>query len=146
MTRYSPGIELWAEPLAALRRIQDEINRAFGEQRLPTAAEFPPINIWRGQDAVIVTAEVPGVRLDDMELMVHQNTLTIKGRRAADAAEPDGSFHRRERSYGTFGRTIALPFNVDPDQVRAHCENGILSVTLPRPESEKPKKIKITRT
>lgn len=145
MTRYSPGLELWAEPLAALRRIQDEINRAFGEQRLPGATEFPPINVWRGQDSVIVTAEVPGVRLDDMDLTVHQNTLTIKGRRVADASEPDVSFHRRERSYGAFARTIALPFNVEPDQVRASCENGILSVTLPRPETEKPKKIKITK-
>lgn len=145
MTRYSPGFEVWAEPLAALRRIQDEINRAFGEQRAATTTEFPPINVWRGPDGVLVTAEVPGVRIEDIELTVHQNTLTIKGKRTAEASEPDVSFHRRERSYGPFGRTIALPFNVDPDQVRAQCDNGILSVTLPRPESEKPKKIRITR-
>lgn len=145
MTRYSPGFEVWAEPLAALRRIQDEINRAFSEQRVPASAEFPPINVWRGQDSVIVTAEVPGVRLEDMELTVHQNTLTIKGTRTAEASEPDVGFHRRERAYGAFSRTIALPFNVDPEQVRASCENGILSVNLPRPEAEKPKKIKISK-
>lgn len=145
MIRYSPGFEVWAEPLAALRRIQDEINRAFGEQRAPAAAEFPPINVWRGQDGVIVTAEVPGVRLEDMALTVHQNTLTITGRRTAEAGEPEVAFHRRERTYGAFGRTIALPFNVDPDQVHASCENGILSVRLPRPESEKPKTIRISK-
>jgi HSP20 family protein len=145
MIRYSPGGEFWAEPLAALRRIQDEINRAFGEYGAPETSESPPINIWRGQDGVIVTAEVPGVPIADIELTVHQNTLTIKGLRHAEAKEPEVSFHRRERVYGSFARTIALPFNVDPDRVRASCENGILTIELPRPETEKPKKIHIAK-
>ena len=79
MVRYPPGAELWGEPLATLRRIQDEINRAFGDQRWVPSSEFPPINVWRGQDGVIVTAEVPGIKLDAIDLTVHQNTLTIKG-------------------------------------------------------------------
>lgn len=144
MIRYTPGVDLWGEPLATLRRIQDEINRTFNEPQAP-AAEYPALNIWRGEDAVLVTAEVPGVRMEDMELTVHQNTLTIKGRRAPVAAEPDVSFHRRERTYGSFARTIALPFNVDPDRVQASAENGVLTITLPRPDAERPRKIQISK-
>jgi HSP20 family protein len=146
MARYSPGADLWAEPLVTLRRIQDEINRAFSDQRLVPTSEFPPLNIWRGQDGVIVTAEVPGVSLDAIDLTVHQNTLTIKGRREPGATNADVSFHRRERTFGPFSRTITLPFSVDADQVRASANNGILTVELPRPESDKPRKIKINRS
>ena len=146
MVRYSPGVDPWAEPLSALRRIQDEINRAFGDQRWIPSAEFPPINVWRGPDGIIVTAEIPGVKLDDVDLTVHQNTLTIKGRREPEAKEPEASFHRRERTFGPFTRTVALPYNVDADQVRASAQNGILTVHLPRPESDKPRKIKISQS
>jgi HSP20 family protein len=145
MIRYSPGLDLWSEPLVTLRRIQDEINRAFGDQRVAATAEFPPVNVWRGEDGIVVTAEVPGVRLDDMDLSVHQNTLTIKGKREVQAQEPDVSFHRRERLYGPFGRTIALPFPVDSERVTASSENGVLTIVLPRPESDKPRKIHISR-
>jgi HSP20 family protein len=77
---------------------------------------------------------------------VHQNTLTIKGRREPEAKEPEAGFHRRERTFGPFLRTIALPFNVDPEQVKATAQNGILTVELPRPESDKPRKIKISQS
>ena len=144
MAYYPGGRDPFMDPLTALRRIQDEVNRTFGGFR-PAAqnVEYPPLNIWRTQDGLIVQAEVPGVRLDDLEITVHQNTLTLKGRREAEAKEPDAAFHRRERAYGTFGRTITLPYNVDPDGVKASASNGILSIGLPRPESEKPKRIPI---
>jgi HSP20 family protein len=143
MIRYSPGLDVWAEPLATLRRIQDEINRAFGDQRAMPSAEFPPINIWRSSDGVVVTAEMPGVSLDGVDLTVHQNTLTIKGRREPEAKEPDVSFHRRERTFGPFSRSITLPFSVDPEQVKASAQSGILKIELPRPETDKPRKIRI---
>ncbi len=100
MVRYSPGVDLWGEPLAPLRRIQEEINRAFGEQRWAPSAEFPPINIWRGPEGIIVTAEIPGVSLDAVDLTVHQNTLTIKGRREPEAKEPEPA------STGASGRSV----------------------------------------
>ena len=146
MVRYPPGAELWGEPHATLRRIQEEINRAFGDQRWVPSGEFPPINVWRGQDGVIVTAEVPGIKLESIDLTVHQNTLTIKGTREPEAREPEASFHRRERTFGPFARTVALPFNVDADQVKASAQNGILTIELPRPESDRPRKINISRS
>lgn len=145
MVRYAPGLDLWAEPLSALRRIQDEMNRAFGDPRWSAAAEFPPMNIWRGEDGVIVTAEIPGVPLDQLDVVVHQNTLTIKGRREPEAKEPEVNFHRRERAYGSFARTVALPFNVDPEKVKANAEHGVLTVELPRPEADKPRRIQIAK-
>ena len=146
MARYSPGVDPWAEPISALRRIQDEINRAFGDQRWVPSAEFPPLNVWRGPDGIVVTAEIPGVKMDAVDLTVHQNTLTIKGGREPEAKEPEASFHRRERAFGPFTRTIALPYNVDADQVKASAQSGILTVHLPRPESDKPRKIKISQS
>jgi HSP20 family protein len=146
MVRYPPGAELWAEPLATLRRIQDEINRAFGDQRWMPAGEYPPINIWRGPDGVIVTAEMPSVALGTIDLTVHQNTLTIKGRREPEVNEAGTIYHKRERTFGPFARSIELPFNVDPDKVKASMQNGILTVELPRPESDKPRKIHISKS
>jgi HSP20 family protein len=143
--RYPGGTEFWAEPLTTLRRIQDEINRAFSEPRWSAGGEFPPVNIWRGEGGIMVTAEVPGVALDQLDLSVQQNTLTIRGRREPEAKEPEAGFHRRERSYGPFARTIQLPFAVDPDRVKASMDQGILTIEMPRPDADKPRKIHITQ-
>lgn len=143
MARYATPTEFWVEPLATLRRIQDEINRAFGDEQAAVEGEFPPMNIWRGEEGVVVTAQIPGVPLDDLDLLVHLNSLTIKGRRQAESPPAEGNFHRRERVLGPFARTVTLPFNVDPERVRASAENGILRIDLPRPETDKPRKIQI---
>jgi HSP20 family protein len=143
MALYRPAADQWADPLSALRRIQDEVNRTFGGYRFQEAIEFPPLNVWRGEQGVKVVAEVPGVKLDQMEISVHQNTLTIKGTREPEVKEADVAVHRSEREYGAFTRTVTLPFNVDPEQVKASVHNGILSIELPRPESDKPKRIAI---
>jgi len=145
MVRYSPGMELWSDPLSTLRRIQEEMNRGVDAARLGTTSEFPPLNVWRGEGGVLVSAEIPGVSIDNIELTVHQNTLTIKGKSVPGGNIPEESFHRRERHYGPFARTIALPYNVDSDKVKAATNNGILTVELPRPETEKPKRIEITQ-
>lgn len=145
MARYTVPNEFWVEPLATLKRIQDEINRAFGDEYVGREAEFPVVNIWRGEEGIIVTAQVPGVPLDGLDLTVHQNTLTIKGKRDLDIPEGEVNFHRRERAAGAFARTVALPFNVDPEQVRASADCGILTVELPRPEADKPRKINISK-
>lgn len=143
MARYSTPTEFWIEPLATLKRIQDEINRAFGEERTATESEFPPMNVWRGEEGIIVTAQIPGVSLNQLDLSVHLNSLTIKGVRQAEPPPADVSFHRRERVFGPFARTISLPFNVDAERVRATAESGILRIELPRPETDKPRRIPI---
>lgn len=146
MVRYAPPNDFWVEPLATLKRIQDEINRAFGDEYTQREAEYPPINVWRGESGIVVTAQVPGVPLEDLDVTVHQNTLTIKGTRTDPRKQGDVSFHRRERAFGPFVRTVGLPFSVDPDQVRASAECGILTIELPRPESDRPRKIQINKS
>ncbi|MCW5700519.1 MAG: Hsp20/alpha crystallin family protein [Rhodospirillales bacterium] len=137
------GFGHWEGGDSPLRRLQEDINRAFGDMRWPQAVEFPPMNLWRGPEGVIVTAEVPGIGLQDMEITVHQNALIIKGRREQPTHAAGVSYHRQEREYGPFARTVTLPFNVDPDSVKATAQNGVLMIELPRPEADKPKRIQI---
>lgn len=143
MIRYTPGAERWGEPLTMLRRMQDEVNRVFGEARFGHSPEFPPINIWRGEAGTLILAEIPGVRLEDIEVTVLQNTLTFKGRRDPEATET--GFHRRERWHGPFARSISLPDVIDPERVVARAVAGILTIELPRPEADKPRRIVVNR-
>ncbi|MBW8269622.1 Hsp20/alpha crystallin family protein [Caldovatus aquaticus] len=137
----------WLDPLREMERMRQEMDRLFGELMPTLRREFPPMNIWAGENGVVVTAQVPGVRPDDLEITVHENTLTLKGRREPDpqAAAPDVAYHRQERSYGSFARTVALPFRVDPEKVNARFDNGILTVELPRPEADKPRRIQVKK-
>jgi HSP20 family protein len=135
----------WRDPLRELRRMQDEFDRVYGTQAR-VSEEFPPLNLWTGEQGAVLTAALPGVEPDSLEITVHQDTLTLKGKRAPDTGEGDATFHRRERRHGTFGRTIALPFSVDSDHVEARLEDGILSLMLPRHESERPRRIEISKS
>jgi HSP20 family protein len=142
MAMFGPGSQdPWGDAVGALRRMQEEMNRTLGAGFV--ASEFPPVNVWRGEDGIVVTAEVPGVSLGDIEVVVHQNTLTIKGRREAAPGVAEASYHRRERIAGPFSRTISLPFNVDAGRVSATADAGVLTIELPRPEADKPRRIHI---
>jgi HSP20 family protein len=88
---------------------------------------------------VVVTAELPGVTRDDVTLNLRDDVLTLEGKR-----EPEnGNWQRRERAYGTFSRAVQLPFRIDPDEVQARFDNGVLEVELERLEADRPKKIEI---
>ena len=103
--------------LRDLRRAQEDMNRLFGGVRFAPRSEFPAVNVWAGADGAIVTAEVPGVSPDQIDVTVHQDTVTLRGKREPEAAAGDAVEHRRERTYGPFVRTVVLPFRVDADQV-----------------------------
>ncbi|GAB4527104.1 MAG: Hsp20/alpha crystallin family protein [Roseibium sp.] len=135
----------WMDPFRELERMHQEMGRLFGGLRIGRTADFPAVNLWAGEKGVVVTALVPGIEPDTIEITAHRNTLTLKGKREQEAAGDDVTYHRRERSYGSFSRTIALPFNVDPEKVDARFENGVLSIELPRPEEDKPKRIKVQK-
>jgi HSP20 family protein len=135
----------WQDPLRELRRMQEEFGRAYGAQAR-VSEEFPPLNLWTGEQGAVLTAALPGIEPDSLEITVHQDTLTLKGERAPDIDEGGATYHRRERRHGAFGRTVALPFGVDSDHVEARVEDGILSLMLPRHESERPKRIEISKS
>jgi HSP20 family protein len=134
---------LGLDPFLELRRMQSEMNRLFSGFSAAAAREFPPINIWLGENSVVVTAELPGVRREDVNISLQDDVLTLEGSRQPLLKQQDVKWHRRERAYGTFTRTVQLPFRVDPDKVQARYTNGILEIELERLEADRPKKIQI---
>ena len=127
-----------------MRRAQDDMTRLFGGLRLGLRTEFPAANVWANPDGALITAQVPGVQPDQLDVTVHQDTVTLRGKRDPEPIEGEVIVHRRERPYGAFTRTFILPFRVDADRVSARFNRGILTLELPRPESDKPRHVKIT--
>jgi HSP20 family protein len=129
--------------LRDMRRAQEEMNRLFGGLRFALRSEFPSVNIWVGADGAIVTAQVPGVSPDQLDVTVHQDTVTLRGKREPEALGSDAVVHRQERPQGPFNRTLVLPFRADAERVSARFDRGILTLELPRPESDRPRQVKI---
>jgi HSP20 family protein len=122
------------------------MDRMFGRYtgtRLPFAApSYPLLNISEDDDRVYVEAELPGMELEDLEILVHGSQLSIKGQRPEPSGEGQ-TWHRQERGYGKFARLVELPFDVDQAKVEAHLRNGILTITLPKREESKPRRIEV---
>jgi HSP20 family protein len=131
------------DPFAEMRRMQSEMNRLFGGFTAATARDFPPVNVWLGENSVVVTAELPGVTGDDVNLNLQDDVLSLAGKREPRTQQENVDWQRRERVYGSFSRAIQLPFRVDPNKILARFNNGILEVELQRLEADRPKKIEI---
>lgn len=134
--------------LGQIQQFQNEMNRLLdrwnedGPRSLGWSA-FPPINVWEDGDTLHVEAELPGMKLADLEIFVTSNNqLTIKGERKS--AAPENSVrHRQERGVGKFLRTLTLPFAVDANTVEARLEHGILLIQLHKHEAAKARKITV---
>jgi len=131
------------DPFVELRRMQSEMNRLFSGLGTSAAREFPPINVWLGENSVVVTAELPGITAEDVNLNLQEDVLTLAGRRQPAQGQENVNWQRRERAYGTFSRTVQLPFRVDPDKVQARFNNGVLEIELERLEADRPRRIEI---
>src|SRR5690349_25094215 len=131
------------DPFVELRRMQSEMNRLFTGFNATAARDFPPINIWLGEDSVVVTAELPGVTREDVNLNLQEDVLTLAGRRQPSPEQENVNWQRRERTYGSFSRAVQLPFRVDPDKVQARFTDGVLEIELQRLEADRPRKIEI---
>ncbi|MBN1547246.1 MAG: Hsp20/alpha crystallin family protein [Syntrophaceae bacterium] len=131
------------DPFREMQRLQGEMNRLFSSVDPQIGHEYPPINVWSGEDNAIVTAEVPGIDPATFDISVIGDTLTISGKVDPEMLKEGESYHRQERSYGRFNRILQLPFHVDAAKVEAKYEKGILRITLPRAEEDKPKKVTI---
>jgi HSP20 family protein len=127
-------------------QLQREMNRLFdanSKGRVFNSPSYPAINIWTNEDGQLITAEMPGVDPENLDIDVTGDALSISGERKQAEAPEGARYHRRERSFGSFSRTVQLPFMIDPNQVEASFQNGVLQIQLPRAEADKPKKIKI---
>jgi HSP20 family protein len=103
---------------------------------------YPPINVFAQDDDFVAIIELPGVSKDSLQIEAKENTIRISGRKTIGYAQ-DVSIHRRERLSGEFDRTLTLPVQINPDDIKAECREGVLAVFIPRAESEKPRTIKI---
>jgi HSP20 family protein len=128
-----------ADPFALMRRMSRDLDRAFGAE----ASAFPAVNVWQSEEAVAITAELPGIEPSDIEITVKDNLLTLTGERKAPDIAGDATWHRRERAFGRFARTIRLPFPARDDQVQARFANGVLRIAVARPEEDRPRRIEI---
>lgn len=132
---------MWRE----MDRLQKDMNRLFedfGPVRR-SAPGYPAMNVWTNEDGVTITAEVPGVNHEDIDVSVIGETLTLSGERKQEETVEDARYHRRERGYGKFSRTLQLPFHVNVEGIEATFRNGVLNVTLPRAEEDRPRKISV---
>ena len=103
---------------------------------------YPPLNVFQKDDAFTVIAEVAGIKKTDLKVQVKGNTIHLSGNKSV--TYPDkASLHRCERLEGRFDRAVTLPFEIDPDGVKAQCRDGILALFLPRAERDKPKLIQV---
>lgn len=123
-------------------RLRDEMERAFSGGDGSMA--HPAINLWEDDDNLFVETEVPGLELGDLEIFVNGgDQLTIQGERKQPNGKI-GSWHRQECSYGKFSRMVRLPSDVDADRVAAEFVDGVLSLTLPKKEEARPRRIEVT--
>jgi HSP20 family protein len=139
------------DSLRDVAAIQDRMSRVFEglygrpQEDLTRSAWVPAVDIYsNGQHELVLKAELPDMKLEEIELTVEDNTLTLRGEKKVDTEVTEEQFHRIERSHGTFARTFALPPTVDPEKVSAEYKAGVLTVRLPLREEAKPKQTKVT--
>ncbi len=127
-------------------RLQREMNRLFESYtpgRTRPAPGYPALNLWSSEEGLKVTAEMPGVNSDDLDVSVVGETLTLTGVRKPDQLPEEARYHRQERGFGKFSRSIQLPYAVDVKKVEALFKDGVLQISLPRAEETKPRKISV---
>jgi HSP20 family protein len=146
---YGTAVERW-EPFRNVNDIQGEVNRLFdsffGRPASVTAGErmwAPLTDMYETKDDLIVAFELPGVSEKDVNVSITGDMLTVRGERRFDHGDKDSGFHRLERVYGKFERSMALPIAVQSDKVKATYRDGVLEIRLPKVEAVKPKEIKI---
>lgn len=139
LTKYAPFNEFTTFPL---RAFEDTMNRLFAE---PNGRPWvPPVDILETEHELILKADVPDVKFEDIDVKMENGTLTLRGERKFESSgKREGGWHRVERSYGVFERVFTLPDTVDPEGVKAEYKNGVLTVTLPKKEIAKPRQVKI---
>ncbi len=139
------------EPFSTIRRLQEEMNRAFGGGASTEDAStsvvshwVPAVDIHEEQDRYVISADVPGVDPASIDVTMENGVLTISGERKSERSEERGNGARRvERLYGSFFRRFALPDSVDAEHVEARSQHGVLEVVIPKKAQVQPKKIKV---
>jgi HSP20 family protein len=136
----------YADPFEALFAFQRALEKRLSSDWLGNATAgtgtYPPVNVFQQGDDLVAILELPGVDKDELSVQAKDDTIRIAGRKSVDY--PEGvSVHRRERLWGVFDRTLALPMQIDPDGIKAEYNDGMLALFIPRAERDKPRTIQI---
>lgn len=146
LTRWNPAGDV-ATMSDRMERLFDEmVSRGLwrtGEERPLRGTWVPAVNILEREDAIVISADLPGLRPEDVEVTVEQGTLNIRGERKLEEMQEGETLHRVERLYGLFERSFTLPNTVDPNKIEARFRNGEMTLTLPKREESKPRSVKI---
>ena len=136
-----------------LMTLREKMNRLFEEAFITRGEEkelfsgtwTPSIDIYETEHALILSAEVPGIEENDIEIKIEDNTLTLHGERKFNKETKEENYHRIERAYGSFHRSFTLPNYIDQDKIKAEHENGILKITMPKKKELKPRKVNVLK-
>ncbi len=142
------------DPFEDMVRLQREVNRLFednsrsgghnGAERAAARTWAPAVDIVEDANGIVLKAELPGLKQEDIDIELTGDTLTIRGERKFEDAQRRDNYVRMERSYGTFQRSFTVGVPVDADNIRASYKDGVLEISLPKSEATKPKKVQVT--
>ena len=130
------------DPLQGFHYLEDAVTRLMNEPRT-SRPWSPAVDIVETEDAVTLKADLPDMKIEDIDIRVENGTMTLKGLRKFEKDKAVKDYHRIERSYGEFVRSFAVPNSVETDKVGAEYKNGVLTITLPKKDSSKPRQVKI---
>lgn len=145
-----PTLSTWPS-FGRLSDLRDEIDRLFESplSELTRTSQLlsgwkPALDVYENKDNFVVKAELPGMKKEDIEVSLHDGSLSISGERKTESKHEEGEVYRAERFFGRFQRTVTLPTAVAADKVKAAYNDGVLTITLPKTEEAKPKKIDVS--
>lgn len=135
-------------PIREVATLQDRVNSLFhdfaGDGQPVTAAAFAPlVDVFENGEKVVLKLDIPGIKEEDLDIRVENNTLSVRGERKFESEEKEENFHRIERRYGSFFRSFSLPTTVDTENVAATYNAGVLKLELKKKASAQPRQIKI---
>ena len=142
ITRWTPFQDMYTLQ-NRLSSLLQEANR--GEDETLTASAFvPPVDIYEDANHVVLNLEVPGMKLDDFDIQMENNALTVRGERRFEKETKEENYHRMERRYGSFARVFTLPNTLDPNTVKASYDAGVLTIEMGKRAEAKPKRIQVS--
>lgn len=138
----------WGQAWDPFRDLEREVDRLLASVSLSFSGirfgrEYPPVNVYEVENGLLLTAELPGTRPEDLEVLVADGVLTLKGKRTGPDGVPDDRYRRQERLRGAWHRSLTLPERIQEDQMRAEFTNGILKVLLPKAPTTTPRQIPV---
>jgi HSP20 family protein len=143
ITRFDPFREINALHNAMSRALQTAGPTGYGDELTTSGSFVPPVDIYEDENSISLRLEIPGMKQEDLDIRLENNTLTVRGERKFEKEEKEENFHRIERRYGSFSRSFTLPNTVDTENVSADYKDGVLEISLAKRAETKPKQIKV---